>query len=146
VVLPGKRGGAERVDGRIRIVVSDPDPDRIRNRLLGWYRQQAQHLFGERLAVISQETPWTGGEPPPMRLRKMKRTWGSCSAKGVITLNPQLVKAPPECIDYVIAHEICHLREHNHSKAFYALQDQLNPSWRKTRDQLREKEHLFLHT
>jgi predicted metal-dependent hydrolase len=81
-----------------------------------------------------------------MRLRLMKKTWGSCSAKGVITLNPHLVKAPPQCIDYVIAHEICHLKEHNHGKGFYALQDQLYPDWREAKAHLRDKGHIYLHT
>jgi predicted metal-dependent hydrolase len=80
-----------------------------------------------------------------MRLRLMKRTWGSCSVSGVITLNPHLVKAPPECIDYVVAHEICHLREHNHGKAFYALQQQLYPGWKAAKDKLQRQAHVFLH-
>ena len=81
-----------------------------------------------------------------MRLRRMKRTWGSCSSQGLITLNPHLVKAPPVCIDYVIAHEICHLREHNHGKAFYALQEQLFPGWRAAKELLAARGHIFLHT
>lgn len=81
---------------------------------------------------------------PAMRLRWMKRTWGSCSASGVITLNPHLVKAPPACIDYVIAHEVCHLEEHNHGKAFYALQERLCPDWRESKAALAAKSHLYL--
>ena len=81
-----------------------------------------------------------------MRLRLMKRTWGNCSASGLITLNPHLVKAPPELVDYVIAHEVCHLREHNHGKAFYALQDRLHPNWREARDRLKKQGHRYLHT
>jgi predicted metal-dependent hydrolase len=75
----------------------------------------------------------------------MKRTWGSCSSSGVITLNPHLVKAPPDCIDYVVAHEICHLREHNHSRAFYDLQDQLYPQWRAAKTRLKTQGHRYLH-
>jgi predicted metal-dependent hydrolase len=63
----------------------------------------------------------------------------------VITLNPHLVKAPPESIDYVLAHEICHLREHNHSRAFYALQEQLCPGWREMKDRLQRRAHIYLH-
>jgi predicted metal-dependent hydrolase len=58
----------------------------------------------------------------------------------------RLMKAPPQCIDYVIAHEICHLKEHNHGKGFYSLQDQLYPDWREAKAHLRDKGHIYLHT
>jgi predicted metal-dependent hydrolase len=119
--------------------------DRVKTKLENWYRQQARQLFAERLAVYGQTAHWIGEEPPPMRLRRMKRTWGSCSSKGVITLNPHLVKSPPECIDYVIAHEVCHLREHNHGKDFYALQEQLFPGWRAAKTHLQTRGHIYLH-
>jgi predicted metal-dependent hydrolase len=142
----GKRGTVSLIDERIQLMVPEPAPDSIRNKLEQWYRQRAQQHFAERLAVYSQAAPWTEGESPPMRLRRMKRTWGSCSSKGVITLNPHLVKAPAECINYVIAHEVCHLREHNHGKAFYALQEQLYPGWREAKALLTARGHIFLHT
>lgn len=142
--VSGKRTRITLSEGRL--IISFPPPARgsIQKQLEGWYRQQAAEFFTERLAVFSQCAAWTGGNVPVMRLRKMKRTWGSCSAKGVITLNPHLVKAPEECIDYVIAHEICHLREHNHGPAFYALQEQLYPGWREAKNQLRNEGHIYL--
>jgi len=140
----GKRGTVSLVDECIQLMVPNPTSDSIKNRLENWYRQRAQQYFAERLAVYSQAAPWAKGEPP-MRLRRMKRTWGSCSSKGVITLNPHLVKAPAECIDYVIAHEVCHLREHNHGKAFYLLQEQLYPGWREAKALLGDKGHVYLH-
>jgi predicted metal-dependent hydrolase len=121
-------------------------PENVRNLLIRWYRRQAQQQFESRLASFAGLAPWTDGELPAMRLRLMKRTWGSCSSKGIITLNPHLVKAPADCIDYVIAHEICHLREHNHGRAFYALQEQLFPDWRDFKAHLKQKGHIYLHT
>ena len=56
-----------------------------------------------------------------------------------------LIKAPAECIDYVIAHEVCHLREHNHGKEFYVLQEQLYPGWRDAKALLTDRGHVFLH-
>lgn len=132
-------------DGRIRIATADSEPDALRIRLTAWYRQQAQKHFSRRIEVICKNAPWTDGKAPLMRLRRMKRTWGSCSSSGVITLNPQLIKTPPACIDYVIAHELCHLEEMNHGKAFYALQDSLYPGWREVRELLRSKSHIYLH-
>ena len=141
----GKGGTVSLVDERIQVMVPEPSRDSIRNKLENWYRQRAQQHFAKRLAVYSHAAPWTNGELPEMRLRRMKRTWGSCSAKGVITLNPHLVKAPAECIDYVIAHEVCHLREHNHGKAFYLLQEQLYPGWREAKAYLGDQGHIYLN-
>ena len=63
----------------------------------------------------------------------MKTRWGSCRARGAITLNLKLMQVPKPYIDYVIAHELCHLVEHNHSPRFYALLDRVMPDWRERR-------------
>jgi predicted metal-dependent hydrolase len=141
---PGKRGSVGLFNGQIRVIAPDTRAELISTRLVRWYRQQALQHFSSRLELISKYASWTNGQAPPMRLRKMKRTWGSCSAKGVITLNPHLVKAPPECVDYVIAHELCHLQEHNHGKTFYALQEQLFPGWRSAKAHLKARSHFYL--
>jgi predicted metal-dependent hydrolase len=141
-----KRGKVCGSGGVLHVRLHEPTPGRVKTLLSRWYRQQAEQLFTRRLAHYSCLAPWTQGQLPPMRLRRMKRTWGSCSSSGVITLNPHLVKAPADCIDYVVAHEICHLREHNHGKAFYALQDQLYPEWRQAKTLLKEQGHLYLHS
>ncbi len=62
-----------------------------------------------------------------------------------ITLNPQLVKAPSQCVDYVIAHELCHLQELNDSQVFYALQEQLYPAWREAKTHLKAGGHIYLY-
>jgi len=142
---PGQRACVALSGGLIDITVPEPGRDRVRNQLLGWYRQQAQSEFAGRLAFYSQAAPWAGGQVPAMRLRRMKRTWGSCSSKGMITFNPHLVKAPPECIDYVVAHEVCHLREHNHGKAFYTREEQLDRHWREPKARLKAQGHIYLH-
>jgi predicted metal-dependent hydrolase len=141
----GRGGSVGLENGRIRIDTVDGSPQVVRKKLIAWYRQQAQQYFCSRIEAISENAAWTNGQAPPMRLRKMKRTWGSCSASGVITLNPRLIKAPPICIDYVIAHELCHLQEMNHGKAFYALQSALYPQWAEARAHLRERAHVYLH-
>ena len=141
----GQKGWVRLENGRIRISTADRSPEAVRKKLIAWYRQQAWQYFTHRIEAISERAAWTGDEAPPMRLRKMKRTWGSCSARGVITLNPHLIRAPQVCIDYVIAHEVCHLQEMNHGKAFYALQEALYPAWREAKAQLRAQSHVYLH-
>ena len=147
-VEPGLRAQAQRVvrgaEQHLALNLPEHDIERARTALRAWYRTEAGVHFCERLEVIARRAPWVG-KVPELRLRRMKRTWGSCSRKGVITLNTHLVKAPPELIDYVVAHEVCHLAEHNHGPGFYRLQDQLNPQWRGQRDRLRSRGHLYLH-
>jgi hypothetical protein len=141
---PGKRSRIELADGTIRLHLPLADLKPARDALNRWYRRQALAYLCGRLQAWCRAADWTGGCVPEMRLRLMRRTWGSCSFRGVITFNPHLIKAPPACIDYVVAHEVCHLKEHNHGRAFYALQDRLFPGWRETRAQLRDRGHIYL--
>ncbi|WP_231915286.1 M48 family metallopeptidase [Lewinella sp. 4G2] len=65
--------------------------------------------------------------------------WGSCTAKGKLILNTELIRAPRGCIEYVIVHELCHLAHHNHGKAFQALQAREYPAWVKWKRVLEER-------
>lgn len=145
IVRSGACAGTVEMTSRgIRIRTAEAGSDRIKSLLEAWYRQQAAAHFSERMDLYAEKAHWVKGARPPIRLRRMKRTWGSCSARGNITLNTQLMKVPPQCIDYVIAHELCHLREMNHGKAFYALQEKLYPGWRAARSHLRKMAHVYL--
>jgi predicted metal-dependent hydrolase len=66
---------------------------------------------------------------PKMELRRMKNRWGSCTASGTILLNPELIKAPKRCIEYVATHELCHLIIPEHNKKFFALLSEMMPGW-----------------
>ena len=72
-----------------------------------------------------------GVEPSGLYIQEMPTRWGSCTPKGKIILNPELLKAPKPCIEYVIIHELCHLVHHNHSAAFLALQSREMADWEK---------------
>ena len=95
-----------------------------------WYRQEAEQVFSARHSHWRQEMHDFALPPSEIALRKMKSRWGSCSRRGKITLNTQLVRYPMACIDAVIVHELCHLLEFNHSRRFYNLMDQAYPQWR----------------
>jgi len=71
-----------------------------------------------------------------LSLRQMPTRWGSCTAKGRIILNPELVKAPKACIEYVIVHELCHLIHHDHTQRFIDLQTREMPEWEKWKNKL----------
>lgn len=109
--------------------------EKVKTLLHKWYREHAQAYFAKRLAFLSKSIPWLN-VIPTCRLQIMRSQWGSCSPAGMLLLNPHLIKAPARCIDYVLLHEICHLREHNHSKAFYALLGSLCPDWEQTKIKL----------
>ena len=116
----------------------------IRTLLHHWYRLQALQVFSERLALISAKVPWARGWDIPLKVQKMKRTWGNCSSSGAIKLNTHLIKAPLKVIDSVVAHELCHLLEMNHGKTFYRLLEGLNPDWRQDRRTLRSEGNTYL--
>ena len=75
-------------------------------------------------------------EFPTLQLRVMKTRWGSCTG-ACIYLNPRLVQAPKDCIEYVIVHELCHLKVRSHAPRFWAQVEGLFPDWREQRDWLR---------
>jgi hypothetical protein len=113
------------------------DPDNLlllERHLNTWYRAQAEAIFSERLLLVCQRFPGIIAAPE-LRLRRMRRRWGSCSRGGRVTLNVDLVRLPMSLIDYVIAHELCHLSEFNHGPKFYRLLEFAMPDW-KQREQL----------
>ncbi|CAG0966779.1 hypothetical protein ANRL2_01324 [Anaerolineae bacterium] len=126
--------GIERVQLSRRFltvsVADTGDKKRIAELLDGWFHAQAKRIFEERLAVCFPRVESLGIEYPKITIREMKARWGSCSANRNISLNLKLIHVPKELIDYVILHELCHLKELNHSAKFYALLDKVLPDWR----------------
>lgn len=123
--------------GRIFVYVRDlGNRERVKKLLKDWYRKQAKRVFAERLAECYPRVERFGVGYPEFTVRRMKSRWGSCTPSGKITLNLKLIQMPKGCIDYVIVHELCHLIEHNHGPAFYALLDRVMPNWRERRRKL----------
>jgi predicted metal-dependent hydrolase len=129
----------------IEVTSSEPDPAVVATALRSWYRRRAREVFLQRLPLVAEPLRWIR-ELPPTRLQFMKLQWGSCSPSGRITLNPWLVRAPTQAIDYVLLHEMCHLRHHNHSRAFYATLDRYMPNWRETKKQLDARAEEYLRS
>jgi hypothetical protein len=142
----GDRNAASSVQlkgGVLGVTLPKADAAAIKRRLNAWYRERAEAYFCRRLNELIQKTPWVEGMPV-VKLVAMRRQWGSCSPAGSINLNPYLIRAPRECIDYVLLHELCHIREHNHSKKFYALLDKVQPGWRPIKARLDVMAELLL--
>ena len=106
--------------------------NKIKRNFDNWFKVEAKNIILDRVEAcrpIAQQKLGVNYDGDPT-FRMMKRRWGSCSSKGKITLNYELLKTPVECIDYVILHEVCHLLEMNHGRAFYALMRKVMPDWK----------------
>lgn len=98
--------------------------------LQAWYARQASREFAQALARVWPRFAEFQLAPPTLFVRSMRTRWGSCTPRTArIRLSPELVRARPGCLDYVLLHECCHLLVPDHSKAFYDLQTRLMPDW-----------------
>ena len=143
------------------ISASDTSAEHIAGLLQGWYRNKATEHFarvfescwisfekhgghrGDGLKSVpgSFNRCRTGFErhsvlKPTLRIARMKNRWGSLSRNATLTLNPELIKAPRECIEYVVIHELCHLLHHNHGPEFQRLLERSLPDWMKRKHKL----------
>ena len=109
----------------------------VEAELWQWYREQASDLFQERMlgCMVKLNIPKNEG-PKSLIVRRYKSRWGSMSMDGVLGLNLDLIRAPIECIDYVIIHELCHLRFPHHGPRFWDLLERVMPDWRKRKTKL----------
>jgi predicted metal-dependent hydrolase len=130
--------------GRLEITTAKRDALTVRRLLEEWYRERAADVFARVIAEMAPRLRLRRGLPPS-RLLSMRTQWGSCSPKGEVLLNPYLVKAPKACIEYVVAHELCHLKEHNHSDRFYRQLDRVLPDWTVRKAELDNMAELLLN-
>lgn len=107
------------------------DKSKAQSLLENWYLQKAKIWLKKLSQIHIQRFKKYQVEPNKLEIKKMKYRWGSCSSKGRILLNPELIKAPKACIEYVIIHELCHLIHRDHTKAFFNLQTHEMPDWEK---------------
>ena len=116
-----------------RLMVSAPAPQRVAKVLVGWLKDQAIGALEPRTAHFAAHLDMP---PPPMGLSNARTQWGVCTEGGAIRLSWRLVHLDPALADYVVAHEVAHLVELNHSKRFWSLLAKLYPDWREARERL----------
>ena len=107
-----------------------------------WYRDLAHRILNESVRRVFDSTQLVG-TIPNWSHRYMKSRWGSCSSNGSLRLNTHLVKVPPEAIDMVVLHELCHLKEMNHGPEFYQLMSKHMPDWQSREATLGKYEQLL---
>jgi predicted metal-dependent hydrolase len=110
-------------------------PDALEKIILRWYRREALQLFTE---CISHFAPLIKVNPVEIKLSSARTQWGSCTTRGTVRLNWQLIKMPLPLVDYVVVHELAHLREMNHSAAFWNVVESVCPNYAKLRSELRK--------
>jgi predicted metal-dependent hydrolase len=117
---------AMRYDGD-QFLVHRPEhatDDHLKDLFRSWFRQVARPLFEERVSTLNARTRYQWQR---IRIGEQKTKWGSCSSRGTLSFNWRLLMAPPEVLDYVVIHELAHLKQPNHSPAFWALVEQQCP-------------------
>ena len=104
--------------------------------LSGWMRQRARDQLESRVAKWNSWCAIHNLPEPKILLLTMSKRWGSASKRGRIAFNPELIRAPSVCIDYVIAHEMCHLKHDRHNSFFYSELDKVCPNWKNVKQRL----------
>lgn len=121
-----------------RLVVTVPQgteqPHMVRNALMRWYKRQADQKLKEKTARFA---PMVGVEPTGVGIKTFKSRWGSCTAKGKLEFNWQIMMAPNRMVDYVVIHELCHLIRHDHSAEFWKEVARVLPEYQECREWLR---------
>jgi predicted metal-dependent hydrolase len=116
-----------------RLLVYAPEPSRVLKVLVGWLKTQALDALHPRTAHFAARI---GRGAPRLALSNARTQWGVCAEDGSIRLSWRLVHLEPALSDYVIAHEVAHLLELNHSRRFWNLLARLYPDWRAARERL----------
>ncbi len=130
----------ELAGAELQVTVRVPGDEAVKRAVVAWYRRAAlAHLahrafFFSRLAVLA---------PPRVMLSSALSRWGSCNSRREVRLSWRLVKAPPALVDYVVCHELAHLRHMNHSREFWAEVGRLCPDYRRLREELEATDHLY---
>ena len=117
--------------------VTTPEPSNhalISRKVIQWYKKQAALDFSRRLEILAAKL---GVATPPLTLSNAQSRWGSCNSRGEVRLNWRLLQAPPHIINYVICHELAHLKQMNHSAKFWAVVEQLFPNYKAAEKELK---------
>lgn len=136
IVKSGQIDKVSLIKGQINIYTTRKTTDHEYNKTLleNWYSENTNRIFKERYKEVLKKFDYK--TKPDFAVRKMQKRWGSFLNKEKILLNPLLIHASKECIDYVITHELCHMKYKNHDKKFFKFLEEKFPGWEKTKEKL----------
>jgi predicted metal-dependent hydrolase len=139
-LVPGP-SRVERLGDELVVRVRQPtSAELVKRAVVAWYKRAAASHFGERVPALARAA---GIAPPRLLLSSATARWGSCNTDREVRLAWRLVKAPAELVDYVICHELAHLRHMNHSRAFWAEVERQCPAYRGLRARLFATDFLY---
>ena len=132
VFYEGNTAKVEKIAGKLILTVPEgTDTMKREKTVTEWYRQEMKRILETQIARCEKKT---GICARGYKIRNMRTRWGTCNVdEGIITLNLQLVKKPPQCLEYVLIHELVHFMEKNHTHRFYALVEEFCPTWKETK-------------
>lgn len=137
----GKENSIKLKNGYFIINIFDKNNGKsIENCLNNWYYEHALNIFEQRLNILHSKYFIQKIKLPEIKIRRMKKRWGSYTKNNEIILNTELIKAPLICIDYIILHELCHSQYFSHNAGFYELITNLMPNWQKQKLKLEKLE------
>ena len=125
-VIVERRPSSSITDGKFRLAQHHVKETSIKRALETLYRRNARQRFERRADHFANEM---GVEYEEIEIRNQRTRWGSCSTNGILGLNWRLMMAPPEIIDYIIVHEVAHLRQPNHDNEFWSLVAEYDPEY-----------------
>ena len=129
--------------GRLYLHIREPNNYDHKQKLFNnWLRTRAGFVFSEQLDICYLLVEPFGIAYSTLKIREMKSRWGSASPNGHITLNMKLIHVPKKLINYVILHELCHLKEMNHGSSYYKLLTRILPDWEMLRDTLNSLKYI----
>lgn len=140
-VVQGQDGAVELTGKRLRVRLADEGATALWACLQAWYRRQAERLLTQRVRYYEPRLKVTGG---PLELRSWKRRWGECHPDGKLRFNWRLVLLPPEILDYVVVHELAHLKVPGHNPRFWSVVAGVLPDWARRRRWLNRAGAPFL--
>lgn len=121
-----------------RLLVTMPGeqatPELVRNALVRWYRLQAEQRFVEK---VKRYAKLIGVTPTAVGVKTFKARWGSCNVKGELLFHWKVILAPHRIVDYVVVHELCHLKHHDHSPAFWKSVEHVIPDYLECKEWLK---------
>ncbi len=136
----GGRSRADRKDAELWVITRDGTATQIEQAVVRWYKRAAHEYLAERLQVLAHAANLAVST---LTISSAMGRWGSCSSKRELRLTWRLMKAPTDLVDYVICHELAHLRHMDHSNAFWAEVARQCPDYRQRRARLNEMDHLY---
>src|SRR5664280_288894 len=137
-VVEGGEPGVKLKGRFIWISVPQKSSQGVRRLVERWYLERAKDRLSRSFDRGLERMGKVLAVAPALRIRRMLKRWGSWTRRSGVCLNPELVKAPGSCIDYVVIHELCHAVHGHHGKEFYDLQRRIMPDWEQRKARLEQ--------